>query len=256
MEIASTGIVILTVALLAFWVLLNRSAIRSTAPRGETPSSGASFAFGLIAWLALTAVYAITGIVETDARLMIVALVPAFGGAAAMAMSKLGHRLASTTPWVVLIGYLAFRLPLELILYSTYLESRLPVQMTFHGLNYDIVIGASALLLGVWAALSTPPSLLLIAWNTVGLGLLSVAGTVALLSMPTPLREFTNEPSTMLLSTFPYIWIPTFLAASALAGHILIFRKLIIERCSSCKQQNTEALSLTSISNEKEMIHV
>lgn len=215
MEMAATGIVSLTVTLLAFWVLLNRRAVRMNAPYGKTKSSGASFAFGLIVWLAVTAAYAVSGVVESDARLMIVALVPAFGGAAALAVSKFGRRIVSTAPWAILIGYMAFRLPLELTLNRIYLSGRLPVQLTFHGLNYDIVIGASALLLGVWAALSTLPSLLLIAWNTLGFGLLSVGGTVAFLSMPTPFRQFANEPSTMLLSTFPYIWIPTFLAASA-----------------------------------------
>ena len=101
---------------------------------------------------------------------MTVAVVPAFAGAAFLAMSKLGRRVASATPWAVLVGYMAYRLPLELILNRLNAEGSLPVQMTFHGLNYDIVTGATALPLTVWAVRSTPPRMLLLGWNTLGSG--------------------------------------------------------------------------------------
>lgn len=232
MDILSTAIVLLAIVLFVYWNLLNRHALRLTAPRGETPAGGRGLAIGLAVWLAATALFAALGAAKGDARLITVALLPAFGGAATLAMREIGRRIALATPLAILIGLMVFRLPLELVLLRLYEQGRLPVQMTFHGLNYDIAIGTSALLLAIWASVSTPPRSLLIAWNTLGFVLLAVVGTVAILSMPTPLRHFTNGPSTILLSSFPYIWIPTFLAASALAGHVLIYRKLMMEACS------------------------
>ena len=43
----------------------------------------------------------------------------------------------------------AFRLPLEMILHGLYDSGDLPVQMTWSGLNFDVVTGATAALLGL-----------------------------------------------------------------------------------------------------------
>ncbi len=257
MDLSTLGISVLTVTLFCFWVYLNRRALRNDARSDELESRSFRFEIGLLFWLAATAVYATSGIVQTDARLMMLAVVPAFGGAAVLSVSKLGRRIATATPWAVLIGFLAFRLPLELILNQLYAEGRLPVQMTFHGLNYDIVIGSTALPLSIWVATrKAPPRLMLIAWNTFGMGLLSIVGAVAILSMPTPFRQFTNDPSSILLSTFPFIWIPTFLAASALAGHVLVYRKLLIEACNRNKKTDSPSVYSTTNFNEQEILHV
>ena len=51
--------------------------------------------------------------------------------------------------------------------------------------------------------------------------------TIAVLSMPTPLRMFMTEPANTIAPTHaPYIWLPVFLVQAALFGHLLVFRKL------------------------------
>jgi len=37
---------------------------------------------------------------------------------------------------------------------------------------------------------------------------------------------FRDGPSSSLLATFPFVWLPTFLVPSALFGHVLVFRWL------------------------------
>jgi hypothetical protein len=49
---------------------------------------------------------------------------------------------------------------------------------------------------------------------------------IAILSMPTPLRHFHNEPANTFIAYFPYIWLPAFLVQVALFGHLLVFRWL------------------------------
>ena len=50
--------------------------------------------------------------------------------------------------------------------------------------------------------------------------------TIAVLSTPVPFRRFLDDPPNLLPSLFPYVWLPTFLVQVALAGHVLVFRRL------------------------------
>jgi hypothetical protein len=63
-------------------------------------------------------------------------------------------------------------------------------------------------------------------WNSVGLLLLVNIVTVAMLSTPTPLRRFFNEPANVWIKDAPFIWLPMFFVPLALLGHIVIYRKL------------------------------
>ncbi len=64
------------------------------------------------------------------------------------------------------------------------------------------------------------------AWNLLGLALLINIVTIAVLSTPVPFRRFLEDPPNRLPSLFPYVWLPTFLVQVALAGHVLVFRRL------------------------------
>jgi hypothetical protein len=57
-----------------------------------------------------------------------------------------------------------------------------------------------------------------------GLALLLNVMIVSVLSMPTPLRHFHNEPASTFVTYFPYIWLPTYLVQVAWMSHLLIYR--------------------------------
>lgn len=61
-----------------------------------------------------------------------------------------------------------------------------------------------------------------------GLGLLLTIVGVSILSTPGPLRAFTTEPAVTLVVRPPWTWLPFVLVASALAGHLLVFRWLAL----------------------------
>ena len=44
--------------------------------------------------------------------------------------------------------------------------------------------------------------------------------------MPTPVRQFMNEPANTIIATFPLIWLPGVLVPFALVGHVLGLRQL------------------------------
>jgi hypothetical protein len=153
---------------------------------------------------------------------------PGFLLALAAVFSPLGARLAAL-PYASLIGFHAFRLPLELLLWSFHKQGRLPVQMTFSGRNFDVLTGLSALAVAYLAARGKVGRKGILAWNLIGLALLANIVAVAVLSLPAPWRAFPNDPPNELVLRFPYVFIPALFVMAALAGHLLVFRKLARE---------------------------
>jgi hypothetical protein len=142
-----------------------------------------------------------------------------------VAASSIGTRFARL-PLSGLVGYQLFRLPVEWLLHRLFLEGAVPVQMTFHGRNFDIISGITGGLLGLWLLRKRESPMLVTLWNCMGLALLANIVAVAVLSTPAPFRTFLEEPANRLPGVFPFIWLPTFLVQAALFGHLIVFRAL------------------------------
>ncbi|MBP6506054.1 MAG: hypothetical protein KA257_00685 [Opitutaceae bacterium] len=140
----------------------------------------------------------------------------------AVGVSPLGGRLAAGVPIAALVGFQAFRLPLELVLHSWSAQGVIPVTMTWTGRNWDIVSGTVALVAFPWAGRSRA-----IAWfaNLVGLGLLLNVMRVALMSSPVPFGWDVTPPLLLALH-LPYALIGPVCVGGALLGHIVLTRKL------------------------------
>jgi hypothetical protein len=184
-------------------------------------------------WIALPAILAARGALDSYAPLptlglAIMLLVTA--GTIALAFGWFGGKLLAAAPLAAIVGFQAFRLPLELLLHRLHSQGVIPVQMTYSGMNFDIATGVSALVLALALHRRRCPTWLLMAWNLVGLALLINIVAVAVLSSPVPFRYFTDPPANLLPSTFPYVWLPTFLVQAALFGHLLVFRALRLKR--------------------------
>jgi hypothetical protein len=178
--------------------------------------------------LAVSAALAESGALARPARgLGVMAYVVACNaGAAALAFSALGQRLAQGLPLYALVGFHVFRLPLELVLHRWYMEGVLPVQMTYAGHNYDIVTGLLALFVAPLIYLGKLSRRAVWAFNLVGSALLVNVGTIAVRSSPVPLRAYLNEPPVLLALHAPYTWIVPICVAGALFGHLVTFRRL------------------------------
>jgi hypothetical protein len=101
--------------------------------------------------------------------------------------------------------------------------------MTFSGRNFDILTGLSAILVAWLAARGKLGRKGVLAWNLAGVALLGNIVVVAVLSLPAPWRAFPNDPPNELVLHFPYVYIPALFVMAALAGHLLVFRKLARE---------------------------
>jgi hypothetical protein len=148
-----------------------------------------------------------------------------------IAFSKTGTQLLQTLPshWLVLMQ--SFRIIVELLLLFAFMAGKLPVQMTFEGRNFDVVTGVLALPVGyLIARKKSYASKLGIAFNILGILLLSNILVIAVLSMPTSIRYFMNEPSNTLVGQFPFILLPGALVPIAYTMHIFSLRQLLAKQ--------------------------
>ena len=183
----------------------------------------------LVGWLAVPGALALAGALDRYSPLPAPALV-LIGvisiGTVALAFSPVGARFASAVPLAGLVGFQAFRVPVEWLLRRLYGEGVISVEMTYSGRNFDILSGITAAALAIWLRPGRRAPGLVVAWNLLGLVLLANIIIIAVLSTPVPFRVFTSGPPNLLPSTFPYVWLPTFLVQAALFGHLVVFRAL------------------------------
>jgi hypothetical protein len=199
--------------------------------RGARPERAGIAALGVAAWLLITALGASSGVLRFEARppgLML--LLPLMiAGLIWLSRSSLGARLAAGIPLALLVGWQGFRLPLELLMHRALREGLMPVQMSYEGLNLDILTGASALVLAGLIAAGRATPRVVRTWNLIGLLLLVNVVVIAILSAPIPIRVFQDPPANVWITQFPFIWLPTVMVATALLGHLLIFRRLAMD---------------------------
>ena len=145
--------------------------------------------------------------------------------------SKTGTQLLQTVPSHWLVFMQSFRIIVELLLFFAFMAGKLPVQMTFEGRNFDVITGVLALPIGYFLAKKkTYAPKLSIAFNIIGVLLLLNILVIAVLSMPTTIRYFMNEPSNTLVGQFPFILLPGVLVPIAYTMHIFSLRQLFLKQ--------------------------
>jgi hypothetical protein len=219
-------------AVLAFVVIALALAgflVWAAARAGRSPALTAALT---AAWLAGTWMIGATGVLRQWQRvpppmlLLVVAIVAVGAG---IAWSGFGGALATRIPLVVLVGVQGFRLPLELAMHALVARRVIPPQMTYGGLNYDIVSGITAILVAALLVAGQAGRGLVLAWNLLGLALLANIVVVAILSMPM-VAAFGPDRLNVFVTYAPYVWLPAVLVLAALAGHQLVFRALRLQR--------------------------
>jgi hypothetical protein len=137
-------------------------------------------------------------------------------------VSPVGARLAQL-PLSALVGFQAFRFPLELILHAWARQGTVPTTMTWTGANLDVISGLTALVCAPLAARTV-----IAAWvaDVVGIGLLVNVARVAVLSSPLPFA-WRVEPPLQLIVHMPYALIATVCVAGAVTGHVILTRRLL-----------------------------
>lgn len=129
----------------------------------------------------------------------------------------------STDAWIVH----SIRIPVELAIHVLYQRALVPKIMTFAGLNFDIAIGISALLLLILHKSGWRPSRrLLLVWNYAGLLFLLNVVSIAVLSAPLPIQMLSFDQPNIAVTQFPYVLLPAYIVPVVLMTHILSLRQL------------------------------
>lgn len=205
---------------------------RSAAPRNVVTRRVALLLGTTTIYLAVSGLLAARGLVTFDGRppraAILIAGITLI--TVLLAMTRAGS-IAAQAPLALLVGIQAFRLPLELVMHRAAAEGVMPPQMSYSGLNFDIVTGASAILVAASLPFAGRLRLPLVRyWNVLGSVLLAVIITIGWLSAPTPLRMFHQEPANVWITRIPFVWLPLFLVQVALFGHLVTFRALAGKR--------------------------
>lgn len=185
---------------------------------------------GLVFWLGLTAALSFASFFHDFStmppRPMIPALVFILAGILFL-RSASGKAVLRSTPASWLIGFQVFRVLMEIILWLVYEHGIIPVQMTFEGRNFDILVGLTAPITAYLLHTERIKPMAAVVWNIAGLGLLMNIVIVAALSTPSPLRVFMNEPANSFIAYFPFVWLVAFVVPVALCGHIASLLQLL-----------------------------
>jgi len=162
----------------------------------------------MVAWLMILAVFSLSGFFlnfgTLPPRMMLVPLL-AIIGIVLLYRSKLFAQIAKAVEPEYIMFFQFFRVPLELFLWLTFAKGILPQQMTFEGLNFDIIPAFLGPIIAYFVFIKKAwPKWIALTWNIFGIATIITIVAIATLSMPTPFRLFQNEPSNTLIAYFPY----------------------------------------------------
>ena len=181
-----------------------------------------------LVWMAITWIAARSGILRNWQQTpppFAILVAAIFVLAAGIAFSPIGRRLARFIPLWILVGVQAFRLPLELAMHGLSERGIMPAQMSYSGRNFDVVTGATAIIVAALVWSGRGGRRLVATWNILGLALLANIVTVAILATPR-FRYFGDDALNTFVMDPPFVWLPAVMVLAALAGHLVIFRAL------------------------------
>ena len=192
----------------------------------------ARFIVGFGGWVVFATVLGVSGILANPALrppAILYVFIPTFVLVAFLARSRAGAVIASSIPVAVLMGAESLRIIVELFLERLWHAGQLPKMLTFHGANFDILVGISAPVVAVLYARHAIDARAALVWNVVGI--VSLANVVARNVLISPaVHLISTEVPNAAIGSFPYSFIPTLIVPLALVLHVLAIRSLSIIR--------------------------
>jgi hypothetical protein len=186
----------------------------------------------LLTWMAFVTVWSLSGIMADFSRFPLnffPVIGPALITPIILLFSKNWNEVLRNIPAVNFIRLQHFRVFVELLLWALFAASVLPVQMTFEGRNLDVLTGLTAPVIAWFAVRNKISKTGLVVWNVICLGILINIIAIAILSTPSPIRVFMNEPANTIVTIFPVSLLPGFLAPFAFALHVFSLKQLFMK---------------------------
>lgn len=227
MLVAATLLFVITTACVSLALIAGYTLLEPEAT--QWPRRAIKAIIAIDGWLLITGFLASGDFLGDFSRTpppFVLVVIIAFTAMLGYVLPTLGARFALQTPLQQLIIFQSFRLPIAIGLELLVFRGVLPEQLSIRGWNWDLLIGISAIPLALWAARREPPKWLLLLWNSLGTLFAIVLFAIAFFALPFSFQLFQSEPSSMLLTNLPFVWLLSALLPTALFGHLLIFRYL------------------------------
>ena len=243
-QLAQTGFLILTlVCMVLVLVGIRKTLLKMGKPAAKANQKTMVIAGIMLGWLALVSLLSLSGILSDFStfppKIPLVILPPLVTSLILTFHPKFRNFLAHVPPqWLLYLQM--FRVPVEIFLWWLFLANALPVQMSFEGRNWDVLTGLTAPLFA-WLCFGNGRrnNTLALLWNVFGFALLLNIVATAILSLPTPIRVFLNEPDSSFVTTFPIVFLPSVLVPLAYTLHFFSVRQLWFQRKNFKAASNT-----------------
>ena len=183
-------------------------------------------------WMLFQAVFALSGFyLHTESvppRLPIFAVLPAVILIVICFATSSGRDFIQKLPLRSLTIIHVIRIPVELTLAWLFEQGLIPQVMTFHGWNYDILSGIFSVIVTLLAFRAGKVNTkLLVAFNVIGLLLLTNIVTIAILAVQSPMQKLAFDQPNRGVLYFPYIWLPAMIVPTVLFSHLTSLWKLL-----------------------------
>ena len=161
-------------------------------------------------------------------RLFLVLLIPLLSAIGLSLFSKTLQEILQQIPPERLLYIQSFRIVVEILIWLLFIQELLPIQMTFEGMNFDVLSGIFAPIVAYYCfTKGSWPKWIAIVYNMMGIVLVFTIVTIAILSFPTPFRYFMNEPANRIVAQFPFVWLPGILVNIAYSMHFFSLKQLL-----------------------------
>ena len=223
-------VIILTGILSVAIFLLARHSIQHSADPRKAARSWWAFAAGFVFFVVLLSILAIVGFFDQPPvpPKMLVILLPVLLLVTWLVRKGLkgsASFLLHIAPGL-LVGIQAFRILVEIILDMLHKDGLVPVELTFRGLNFDIITGSLALVAAFLLRRKNTAGIYFgIGFNILGLLALVNIITIAIRSVPGPMFVFERN---YLPTYFPGMLIPAVFVVLALLLHVVSLRQLLL----------------------------
>jgi len=184
----------------------------------------------MMSWVVLQTVLSLSGFykitISVPPRILLLILPPVIC-IIILFVSANGRQFIGRLNPATLCLLFVIRVPVELVLYSLFLNNQVPEEMTFAGGNYDIFSGLTAPFIYYYGfARKQLNKKIIITWNIICMGLLISVVIHAILATPSVFQQIAfNRPNIAILS-FPYALLPAVIVPLVLFSHLVILKRL------------------------------
>ncbi len=179
-------------------------------------------------WIFYLIILTQTGVLrnfELPPRVPLLIVFPALAILLVSVNSKFMSKSLERTPAHLPILLQSFRILVELLIYSTYLKGIFPQRATFEGLNFDILVGITALFMG-WAVYHGKIKREgILTWNIVSLCVLLL--TVYSFISSFYFTDFISSKEALQFVEFPYLLLASVLLPIAIFLHAFSIKQVL-----------------------------